>query len=113
MAIAGSRNFTDYDLFCKQMSQWIELNGRPDLMISGGAPGTDSMAERYAREHGIPILIFKADWSQGKKAGPMRNTKMINVATHLLAFPSEQGKGTQDSIRKAQQKKLHLTLCWV
>lgn len=113
MAIAGSRNFTDYDRFEKETDQWIELNGVPDLIISGGAPGTDSLAERYAREHGIPFLVFKADWSQGKKAGPIRNTKIINEATHLLAFPSEQGKGTQDSIKKAQQKRLHLTLCWV
>jgi hypothetical protein len=32
----------------------------------------------------------------------MRNSDIINAATHVIAFPSAQSRGTRDAIRKAQ-----------
>lgn len=33
----------------------------------------------------------------------MRNTDIVNECTHMIAFPSVNGKGTQDSIGKAKE----------
>jgi hypothetical protein len=98
-AIVGSRHFRDYELFCKicdpfqsQMSQ----------IVSGGALGADTLAERYAKEHHIELLIIPAQWHiYGKAAGPRRNRLIVDRANHMVAFLGPNSKGTADSIRRA------------
>ncbi|MGK6352242.1 DUF2493 domain-containing protein [Parapedobacter sp. DT-150] len=69
-AIIGSRTFTDYE-FLKEKLQHIE--GITQI-ISGGAMGADRLAERYAAEYGIDIVLIKPDWkTYGKAAGLRRN----------------------------------------
>ena len=64
----------------------------PEIIISGGAIGSDKMAERYAKIHNIPVLILVPDWKKhGKKAGILRNTDIINESTHVIAFPNDKG----------------------
>ena len=47
------------------------------VIVSGGAKGTDSLAERYAAERGLPCLVFPAEWDKyGKGAGYIRNKCM-------------------------------------
>lgn len=113
LAIVGARTFTDYDKMCQIIDQWIKDNGTPDQIISGGAKGADSLAERYAQDHQIPIIILKPNWRQGRGAGFATNTDIIAEATHVVAFPSPSGKGTQDTIKKAAKKGLSVTVCWV
>ena len=73
IAVVGSRSFSDYDLLCKVMSEY-----EPTLIVSGGAQGADSLAERYAREHGIELRVFKAQWGvYGKEAGFRRNRYIV------------------------------------
>lgn len=112
LAIVGSRNFTDNSVFNTLVDTWIKEHGTPSLIISGGALGVDNLAKQYAIAHNIPKLIIHPQWIKyGKAAGPMRNTEIVNAATHILAFPSHQGKGTQDTISKAQGK--HVVIHWV
>lgn len=110
--IVGSRNYTDY----KQFKTFLQdaLKTWPDVIevVSGGAQGADAMAERWARENNIPIKIFKPDWVKfGKAAGPIRNQQIIEYASHVIAFPSKTGKGTQDSIVRATKLKRELIIC--
>lgn len=75
--IAGSRTITDMDILLKV----IKLSGykitSSDEIVSGGARGVDTLAEIYAKNNGIPIKIFKADWNKhGKSAGVIRNYEM-------------------------------------
>jgi len=49
----------------------------------------------------------------GKKAGPMRNKDIIENATHVLAFPSKKGKGTQHSIKLAEDYQKPIEIFWV
>ena len=76
----------------------ISVWGKPGVIISGGARGADAMAERWAKEHGIPLTVFKADWKLGTNAGPRRNRDIMKLATHVLAFPSNEGRGTQHAL---------------
>lgn len=115
LAIVGSRDFQDYDLFkvCLQdaLSLW-QLE--PSTIISGGARGADTLAERYAKEIDAPIKNFIPLWDlYGRAAGPMRNTDIIKEATHVVAFPSIAGKGTQDSIKKANKANKPTQIYWI
>lgn len=106
LAIVGSRDYTNYHEFSKITSNFIKKYGKPDIIISGGAKGADSLAKEYAKQHNIPIKEFLPDWSKGLSAGPIRNSLIINNSTHVIAFPSRKGKGTQDSIKKTKNNNL-------
>ena len=104
LAIVGSRNFTDYTYFCQVVAQ---VKGKITLIISGGARGADTLAERYAKEKAIPYLIFPANWDEyGKQAGMLRNQDIVNSAEAMIAFLSSESKGTRDSISRAHIKSI-------
>lgn len=111
LGISGSRNFHDYVTFCEQVQNAIKSFdcGFPTAIVSGGAQGTDTLAERWAKEHKIPTIIYKPNWRKyGKRAGPLRNTDIVAKSTHLVAFPptSRANSGTRDAIRKAKLIKI-------
>ena len=98
----GSRGFTDYP----KMKDYLDrLNAmRPiSLIVSGGAGGADSLAERWADENGVAKLIYEAKWSdlthpdarikvnsRGNKydanAGLRRNRDIVDNCDVVLAF---------------------------
>ena len=107
LAVVGYRNYTDYENFCKIIdSTLLEWNSpKITCIISGGASGVDCLAEKFAKERHISLTIFPADWKKyGKRAGPRRNTEIIEACTHLIAMPSKKSIGTLDSIRKAKKE---------
>ncbi|MBQ4637174.1 MAG: DUF2493 domain-containing protein [Clostridia bacterium] len=109
--ISGSREFNDYDLFSHVVDRCLlRIKQQYELVIlSGHCRGTDLMAERYAKENGIELEIYPADWSLGKKAGPLRNKKMIELADYAIAFPGK-GNGTKSLIYYAQEKGIPLKI---
>ena len=105
LAVVGSRHMNNVDLFIEGVVRIIEQYGEPEQVISGGAQGADTMAAKWAKDNNYPLVVHKAEFSKyGKSAGTARNSTIVNGATHMLAFPSKTGKGTQDSIRKAKRK---------
>jgi len=114
LGIVGSRNFKDKNKFERVVSEWIESNGQPAIIVSGGAKGADSLAREYANERNLPLEEIHADWNTyGKQAGPVRNTHIATLCTHILAFPSQTGKGTQDTIKKAKARKKKVTVHFI
>jgi hypothetical protein len=86
------------------VNEYIEKYGTPDCIISGGAKGVDSMAEKHAKNHSIKMIVYRSDWGKyGKTAGLIRNTDIIKDATHVLALPTDKSIGTYDSIQKGNQ----------
>ena len=72
-------------------------------MISGHARGADQLAEQWAKENKIPTRLFPADWDiYGKRAGYLRNVKMLEEGNPdlVVAFPG--GKGTNMMVSIAQ-----------
>lgn len=107
LIVAGSRHFTDYPLLCSKLDQILSRTTGPVTILSGGAPGADSLGERYAKEKGHQLEVFPAQWAGlGKKAGPLRNEQMACTATHLVAFLAPGSKGTMDMINRAYRKNL-------
>ncbi|MBX9636012.1 MAG: DUF2493 domain-containing protein [Nitrosomonas sp.] len=114
LAIVGSRNFTNQKELDDIVDAFVLKHGMlPELVVSGGAKGADTLAHAWARKHNVSIKIFKPDWkTKGKAAGVLRNTDIVNECTHMIAFPSKDGKGTQDSIKKAQAKGIPIEIHW-
>ena len=116
LAIVGSRDFTDQKKFDECLLEFVVKNGKPSKVISGGARGADTLAKQWAKRNGIEFddENFKPDWKKhGKKAGILRNTDIVNACTDVIAFPSEKGAGTQDTIRKAKAQNKPVTIIWV
>lgn len=116
LLIVGSRSFSDYELLKKKVDYLlsnIEKKHMDIIIVSGGANGTDKLAERYAREKFYRFLEFPADWSKGKSAGYERNEKMhkfIKTAAEqhdgkrgVIAFWDGESKGTAQSFGLAEK----------
>ena len=111
LAIVGWRKMkgdAHQQLFNDTLERFVVEYGLPKVVISGGAAGADTMGEKWAKMRKIPTKILKPQWknAQGvydKAAGIKRNTDIVAACTHMVAFPSDQGRGTQDSILKARK----------
>jgi hypothetical protein len=105
LAIVGWRHFRDYEIFASEMLKVLDDWGIPDLVVSGGAPGADTLAARWSIDCDIPLKVFDAQWGlYGRSAGPRRNTQIVDLATHLIAFVHPTSRGTWDSVNKAKKK---------
>lgn len=102
--IAGSRDIHD----CELLKQAIKESGFDIThLVSGGAPGVDTLAEEWAREQQIPITIYFAQWKKyGKRAGILRNEIMAKNADALIALRLNNSKGTSHMISESIAKKL-------
>ncbi|MBM3430403.1 MAG: DUF2493 domain-containing protein [Bacteroidetes bacterium] len=107
IAIVGSRNFNDKELFEKVMSEVLLIEGKPNKVISGGAVGADTLAYEWAIENKIEIVIFKprhGDFpkkSRNWMAPKERNTRIVENSEIVLAFWDMSSTGTKDTIEKA------------
>ena len=112
LIIAGGRDFSDYDKLCKEVDFAISKCEISRIeIISGSARGADSLGERYAREKGIALKQFPADWEKyGKAAGYKRNSEMSNYADALIAFWDGNSRGTQHMINIAKKKGLQVRI---
>lgn len=115
--IAGSRKFNDYEKMLDALDNLgIHLINTMDPVeiVSGHAPGADTLGEKFAKAYGYPCKIFQADWSTyGKAAGPIRNEEMAKYAAEadrgiLVAFPIGESRGTRDMIKLAHQYGLEV-----
>jgi len=101
VGIVGSREFKNYELFSDVMKQYLS-----DIswVVSGGAPGADSLAEKWAKENKKMLTIYPADWlNLGKKAGYVRNTDIVKNSDMIIAFWDGKSKGTKHTIGLAQK----------
>lgn len=106
--IVGSKGYTDYAAFKAKCDAL--LAGKTDIeIVSGGASGTDAMAERYAHDHGYSLQIFPAERSRyGKRAGYVRNREMhsyISTFTDrgVIAFWDGSSRGTAQSFALSKE----------
>lgn len=111
IAIVGSRKFNDYDTICKFIEQRFDLD-QIDAVVSGGAKGVDALAERYARDHHLELIVKSANWAKyGRVAGPIRNKLIVEEADAIIAFPAAESIGTYNTISLAQKLGKKLEVC--
>lgn len=97
LAIVGSRDFP----YLWMVGRYLDEK-RPAEVVSGGAKGVDTAAERWANKNGVPFKKFPADWNKyGKGAGFVRNQQIVDYANCVVAFQYNKSNGTADTITKA------------
>jgi hypothetical protein len=138
--ICGPRDFNYYDHllieFYKIVKQLIldHIIVEEDLhttieIVSGGATGTDHLAELLAENYGIPLKVFPAQWEDlttqpclvrtnglGKSynvlAGKNRNREMAEYASQdkdsICVAVWRDTPGTNDMIEQAEKKGIRV-----
>lgn len=102
--IAGGRTIIDYTLV---LSALRESEFTPTEIVSGMAPGVDTLAIQYAKENNLPLKEFHADWNTYKKAaGPIRNRAMAEYGDALVAIWDGESRGTKNMIEEATKRGL-------
>lgn len=105
--ITGSRDWTDE----KAIAHAIAINtiGKSrwrTTIVHGDCPtGADAIADKLAKEEGLNVESYPADWNKhGKAAGPIRNQQMVDLGADVcLAFPKGQSRGTRQCMRAAEK----------
>lgn len=100
IAIVGSREFSNW----RQVIDCVNALPIDTIVVSGGARGVDRIAEQIARQRGMTVQVFPADWNKhGKSAGMIRNQFIVDYADKVIAFWDGQSRGTADTIAKARK----------
>lgn len=113
--IPGSRGFTNFPLMERMLDRLLLQYGDDIEIVSGHAEGADKLGEEYAKKHNIKCAVFPAQWEKhGRKAGPLRNTQMLEYAMKqepvVVAFWDGQSRGTLDMLGKAQRNGVPATV---
>lgn len=113
--IAGSRTIKNYDVLVEA----VKSSGfKITTVISGAAYGVDKLGERYAKENGINLEVYPANWDnlsskgavirynrQGKPynaiAGHTRNELMATKADALILLHDGLSSGSLDMLKRA------------
>ncbi len=75
------------------------------LLIHGAATGADTMAGRWAKERGVSVQEFPANWLDFRQeAGKIRNKHMLDEGKpdRVLAFPGRHG--TKNMVSQATKQ---------
>lgn len=98
VAIVGSRSISGVDI-----SRYIPPD--TELIISGGAVGVDTLAEKYADERGIKKLILYPDYElYGKSAPLIRDKLIVDHADLVIAVWDGVSSGTEFTISYAKRR---------
>jgi YspA, cpYpsA-related SLOG family len=99
--VCGGRDFADQAFLDDYLNAIVADISH---VIVGGAPGADTLAERWARAHCIPFTVYMADWLfHGKAAGPLRNRRMLVEGKPDLVIAFAGGRGTANCLKQAQE----------
>jgi len=110
--ICGSREFSDYNNFSRRMDEYLSSSDMSQIeIVSGGAKGADSLAQRYAEERQLKFTLFPADWQQyGRSAGYIRNGEMAKYCSGpkntCVAFWDGKSLGTKHMMHTALKERM-------
>lgn len=111
--IAGGRNFNNFELLDSEVSSILNsmINIPMDEfeIVSGLAPGADTLGKEFAKLNNFKLTEFPADWKKyGTAGGPIRNKEMAEYADMLIAFWDGKSKGTKNMIELAKKNNLKI-----
>ena len=104
LLVVGSRSITEFDL-----SPYI--TAEVETIISGGAGGVDTLAEKYADQHRLSKYIMRPRYDLYGRGAPLkRNEQMVDLADAVLIIWDGQSKGTNYTLKYAQKKNKKVLL---
>jgi len=119
LVIAGSRSITSYATVRQAIIEsrlWHDY-GKKLVVVSGKAPGVDTLGEEFAEKAGLQVKPFPADWDNIKApgavvrytragnpfnalAGHWRNEKMAQYADIALIVWDGKSTGSLDMLHR-------------
>lgn len=102
--VCGGRDYADRDRVFRVLDEKLWQCGHIEYLIEGDARGADKLAGEWALACNVPNWKFPANWKQyGKRAGYLRNAKMLEEGKPdlVVAFPG--GDGTAMMCRIAEK----------
>lgn len=110
--ICGGRNFNNHQAMNETFGLIEKYYGQYEVtIISGCAPGADTLAIEYAERYNCNVKKFPANWSlHGKSAGPKRNQQMIDEGNPRLAIAFEGGAGTKDMVDRCRKNNIPIIM---
>lgn len=110
LVVSGSRGITDQELVSKILDKALEeanlSQERVSRLVHGGSHGVDELASSWAQSKGISVQVIRPHWRVGAHAGLLRNTTLVQMATHVVAIWDTKSTGTLDTITKARKSSL-------
>jgi hypothetical protein len=101
--VCGGRNYTHLGRLYWCLDSLHHERGFT-LLIAGGARGADTLAAEWAAARNVPFKIYMAEWKRlGRKAGPIRNERMLNEGKPELVVAFPGGRGTAHMTRIARE----------
>lgn len=89
--IAGGRDYKPVEEHYQEIVVFLSENGVTEV-VSGCCRGADKFGEKIAKELGLPVKKFPADWkTYGKQAGYLRNLEMSKYADLCIVLPGGIG----------------------
>jgi len=98
--VCGGRDFNNAAMLARAMAA---LPSKPSVVIHGAARGADTLAGQWAKEAGVPVEVYPAEWAaHGRKAGALRNAEMLakGKPDFVLAMPGGSGTAHMVSIAR-------------
>ena len=104
VAVIGSRSIRQADL-----TRYLPPG--TTMLVSGGATGVDTIAEEYARQHALPIRVFRPNYAlYGRKAPLFRNRQIVECADMVVALWDGKSTGTTYTINYAHERGVPVKL---
>lgn len=119
--VTGSRKWRDKAAILRALCEVITTCNGPITIVHGGQRtkdwktgewyGTDYLVDQIAKEVGLEVDEHKVtpeEWDTiGKKAGPLRNKRMVDTLDPsvdiVLAFPWGESRGTRGCMKLAKE----------
>lgn len=117
LVVGGSRDGISEAFVWKALDKFVERVGRPNLLVHGACRGVDSFADSWAKSRGVPVDPHPAEWVDARgrvdrRQGPIRNAKMVKLATHCLVIRRKISSGSEDLEKQAKRAGVK-TYVWV
>jgi len=108
VVICGSRDLENYQL----VEEAVSRSGFSiSTVLSGGSRGVDRLGITFACNHHHLVQVYMPEWERlGKRAGIVRNRKMVEAAEAVIAVWNGKSLGTRSLIELAFR---HTLPCFV
>lgn len=104
IVVTGGRDYGDRDSLWHLLDRLHEKHNISAL-AHGGASGADRFSDMWARNRGVHVEPYPADWRiRGKAAGPERNRRMLDHFKPDVVVALPGGRGTKDCCSAAKER---------